>query len=143
MHLTTVSILAANLLLLPVRVLATCYYVDGTQITDSSFTACNPDADVSACCANDKGSRSDICLSSGLCYAQDGNYRGFIYSDGCTDKSGLSADCPHFCPDGTLLAPPPLPPPGPIPPSPGSGLRRSPTDNLFLSNHELGWWLEG
>ncbi|KUI66061.1 hypothetical protein VM1G_02101 [Cytospora mali] len=40
-------------------------------------------------------------MSSGLCYAQDGGYKGFIYSNGCTDKTGLSNECPHFCPDAT------------------------------------------
>ncbi|KUI57588.1 hypothetical protein VP1G_04867 [Cytospora mali] len=103
MHFTTVSISTACLLLLSARARATCYALDGSEITDASYTPCNPDAEVSSCCANNKGARSDICMSSGLCYAQDGDYKGFIYSNGCTDKTGLSNECPHFCPDGTLL----------------------------------------
>lgn len=105
--------IATALLTLSAHVQAACYNVDGSSSSDEAFTACNPDADVSACCANDKGSRSDLCLSSGLCYAQDGNYRGFLYMNGCTDKSGAASECPHFCPDRpspllTSAFPPPL-----------------------------------
>lgn len=96
----------ANLLLLlpavPVRA-ATCYNVDNTKSTDKAMAPCHPDADFSPCCAINKGARSDICMESGLCYAQDGNYRGFIYMNGCTDSTGLSSDCPHICPDGALF----------------------------------------
>lgn len=92
---------AANLLpAAGVRAAATCYNVDGTESTDQAMTPCDPDAAVSACCANDKGTRSDICLSSGLCYAQDSSYRGLIFMNGCTDQSGLDSACPHICPDG-------------------------------------------
>lgn len=93
---------AANLLLLPagVRTAATCYNVDGTESTDAAMAPCDPNAAVSACCANDKGTRSDICLSSGLCYAQDFDYRGLIFMNGCTDQTGLDSNCPHICPDG-------------------------------------------
>lgn len=91
-----------GLLLLPTALCATCYTVDGEAYADSSFVACDSSGEYSACCASNKGSRSDICMSSGLCYAQDGKYRGFIYMNGCTDSSGVSDDCPHFCPDGKL-----------------------------------------
>lgn len=76
---------------------AQCYHLDGTQ-ADKTHQPCDPDAEVSACCALDKGN-PDVCLSSGLCYAQEPFYRGLIYSNGCTDPSGESGECPHFCPD--------------------------------------------
>lgn len=90
----------ANLLFTTSVQAATCYGVDGSQYTDSSFVPCNATAETSPCCASNKGTRSDICMSSGLCYAQDGADRGLIYMNGCTDETGLSADCPHICPDG-------------------------------------------
>lgn len=90
----------ASLLLLPITVRATCYTLDGSEYTDSSYVACNSSSQYSACCASSKGTRSDICMSSGLCYAQDGKYRGFIYMNGCTDSTGRSDACPHVCPDG-------------------------------------------
>lgn len=90
----------ANLWLIETVQAAACYAVDGTQYTDSSYVPCNADAETSPCCASNKGARSDVCMSSGLCYAQDGDYRGLIYMNGCTDSTGLSADCPHICPDG-------------------------------------------
>ena len=80
-----------------------CYGIDGT-VLDDSFAPCDPDAEVSACCATNKDS-ADICLSSGLCYAQDGVYEGFIYSNGCTDRSGEDSACPHFCLDSMVLPP--------------------------------------
>ncbi|KJZ79347.1 hypothetical protein HIM_01498 [Hirsutella minnesotensis 3608] len=40
-------------------------------------------------------------MSSGLCYAQDAGYEGFIYSNGCTDPTGKADACPHLCPDRT------------------------------------------
>lgn len=94
-----IPIIATALLTFSARVQAACYNVDGSESIDDSFTACDPGAEVSACCANNKGSRSDLCLSSGLCYAQDGNFRGLLYMNGCTDKSGSASECPHFCPD--------------------------------------------
>lgn len=74
-----------------------CYSINGTR-ADDSHAPCDPDAEVSACCALNK-SRPDICLSSGLCYAQDVNYHGLIYSNGCTDPTGQADECPHLCPD--------------------------------------------
>lgn len=77
-----------------------CYGLDGKEL-DSSFTPCNPDADTSACCASNK-TDGDICLTSGLCYAQQKPYSGFMYMNGCTDKSGIATECPHICPDGEI-----------------------------------------
>ncbi|XP_044721899.1 uncharacterized protein HRG_04814 [Hirsutella rhossiliensis] len=78
---------------------AKCYGVDGTP-SDDSQRPCNPDAEFSPCCATNKD-KADICMSSGLCYAQDAGYEGFIYSNGCTDPTGRAEACPHFCPDQT------------------------------------------
>lgn len=105
-HPVEISMLLAILLPLPAQVRATCYYLDGSTAPSNIYQACDPDADVSPCCALTKGSRNDICMISGLCYAQDGIHAGFIYSNGCTDQSGLSGNCPHFCPDGSSPPPP-------------------------------------
>ncbi|SPN96534.1 uncharacterized protein DNG_00060 [Cephalotrichum gorgonifer] len=78
---------------------ATCYGVDGTE-SDDSHQPCNPNAEFSACCATNKDV-PDICLSSGLCLSQHVQFKGFIYSNGCTDKTGMAAECPHICPDNT------------------------------------------
>ncbi|KND87693.1 N-acetyltransferase eso1 [Tolypocladium ophioglossoides CBS 100239] len=91
--------LGALLFASPLRAAKTCYLVDGTE-SDSSQIPCNPNAKVSACCASNKN-RPDICLSSGLCYAQDAGFEGMIYSNGRTDPTGQAAECPHFCPDRT------------------------------------------
>ncbi|PFH56878.1 hypothetical protein XA68_15828 [Ophiocordyceps unilateralis] len=76
-----------------------CYHIDGTPSADSS-QPCNPEAVFSPCCDTNKA-KPDICLSSGLCYAQDSGFEGFIYSNGCTDPSGKADACPHVCPDRT------------------------------------------
>lgn len=39
----------------------------------------------------------DICLSSGLCYSQTDDYEGFLYINGCTDKTGKAKECPQMC----------------------------------------------
>ncbi|UNI21289.1 hypothetical protein JDV02_007291 [Purpureocillium takamizusanense] len=83
----------------PIHAAKQCYWMDGT-ITDNVVQPCNPDADVSPCCALNKP-KPDLCLSSGLCYAQDSGVEGFLYSDGCTDRSGEDERCPHFCFDRT------------------------------------------
>lgn len=97
---------AANwLLLFPVLIDATCYNVDGTTTgLDNSFKPCNSSAEVSTCCATNKGSNADVCLTSGLCYTQGEGYSGMIYMNGCTDKTGKSDSCAHFCPDGEFPA---------------------------------------
>lgn len=96
----------ANLLIIRSVQAASCYTVNGEQCTDSSLAPCDPTAEVSPCCASNKGTISDICMSSGLCYAQDSDNRGLIDMNGCTDDTGLSADCPHTCPDGVHSCPP-------------------------------------
>ncbi|PSR86994.1 hypothetical protein BD289DRAFT_247016 [Coniella lustricola] len=81
---------------------STCYNVDGTTTDlDNSFQPCNASARYSACCATNKGAQADVCLTSGLCYTQGQGYSGMIYMNGCTDKTGKAANCPHFCPDAT------------------------------------------
>lgn len=77
-----------------------CYYVDGSDV-DNSFQPCFPNKDVSPCCASNKDS-GDMCLSSGICYAQQGMYNGLMYVNGCTDKTGKSSDCVQVCPNGTI-----------------------------------------
>ncbi|RDA94740.1 hypothetical protein CP533_6720 [Ophiocordyceps camponoti-saundersi (nom. inval.)] len=76
-----------------------CYGIDGVP-SEWSFQPCDADAAFSACCAMNK-TKPDICLSSGLCYAQDTGFEGFIYSNGCTDPTGKADACPHVCPDRT------------------------------------------
>ncbi|ROW10975.1 hypothetical protein VMCG_00877 [Cytospora schulzeri] len=98
---TTFVILSANLLFLPAQASKQCYFVDGSTPGDNSYAPCDPDADFSPCCANNKGNRSDICMSSGLCYGQDNSFSGFIYMNGCTDPTGMASECPHICPDET------------------------------------------
>lgn len=92
---------AASLFFQEARSAATCYHINGS-LADSSHQPCNPDAEVSACCATNK-KYPDLCLSSGLCMAQEPLFIGLVFSDGCTDESGLSDECPHFCPDRTYL----------------------------------------
>lgn len=78
-----------------------CYYVDGSDVPDTSFQPCFPNKADSPCCASNKGS-GDMCLSSGICYAQQGIYNGMLYVNGCTDKTGKSNDCVQVCPNGTI-----------------------------------------
>lgn len=92
---------ALSIASLTLRVHAECFLIDGTPAGDS-YQPCNPDAEFSACCATNKGA-PDICLSSGLCYSQDAQFKGFVYSNGCTDRTGQAEECPHFCPDRTYL----------------------------------------
>ena len=73
-----------------------CYHSDGTP-TDASFQPCDPDAEFSACCATNKPD-ADICLSSGLCLAQQIGYSGLVFQNGCTDQSWSSSSCPRVCP---------------------------------------------
>ena len=100
----TTAVVGILLLVLPAQAARKCYGIDGTE-SDGSQQPCDADADVSACCAINK-SRPDICLSSGLCYAQDAGYEGMIYSNGCTDPTGKAKECPHLCPDRESIPPP-------------------------------------
>ncbi|PHH88464.1 hypothetical protein CDD83_7501 [Cordyceps sp. RAO-2017] len=93
------ALLSALLLAGPLQAARQCYWIDGTP-SDDSQQPCNPNDEHSACCAINKNN-PDICLSSGLCYAQDSGFEGMIYSNGCTDKTGMAAACPHICPDRT------------------------------------------
>merc|ERR1712000_573226 len=91
-------ILSAGYFSLQVRA-ADCYLIDGSPAPEDNGP-CDPNAETSACCSLKKDD-PDICLSSGLCYAQYGVFKGYIYSNGCTDRTGRSEKCPHFCPDPT------------------------------------------
>ncbi|PNY24450.1 N-acetyltransferase eso1 [Tolypocladium capitatum] len=93
------AVLGALLFVSPLRAAKTCYYIDGSE-ADGTQMPCNTVAEFSSCCSLAKD-RPDICLSSGLCYAQASGYEGLIYSNGCTDRTGKAAECPHFCPDRT------------------------------------------
>jgi hypothetical protein len=76
-----------------------CYTLLGTPL-DDEYQPCSPNAGVaSACCQTNKNT-PDICLSSGLCYSTNTQYAGTIYGNGCTDSTGDSSQCPHFC-DGS------------------------------------------
>ncbi|KAK3942116.1 hypothetical protein QBC46DRAFT_427782 [Diplogelasinospora grovesii] len=100
MHfLTLLSLPAALVLLFPAQISATpaCYMVDGS-VAPPSFVPCDTSAAVSACCASNQ-TNPDICMSSGLCYSTNGDHAGFIYANGCTDKTGESSICPHICPN--------------------------------------------
>lgn len=94
---------AIGIAIFPLQTHAACYHVDGSR-TDSTFEPCDPDAEVSACCATNKR-LPDVCLSSGLCYSQEPGFNGLMYSNGCTDPTGEDEACPHFCPDRTFLLP--------------------------------------
>jgi hypothetical protein len=63
-----------------------CYFLDGTDAS-ANGKICNPNSDVSSCCAT-----TDSCLTSGLCLSPN----GLIYQFGCTDQEGKS--CPVVCP---------------------------------------------
>ena len=75
----------------------TCYGNDG-KVIDDSFMPCDASQSDSACCRLAK-TDGDICLTSGLCYAQVDDYNGFFYSNGCTDQSGQSDNCFSKCPN--------------------------------------------
>lgn len=95
---SALAVLAVGLLATTAQARTQCYGVDGKKL-DSSFVPCNPDADTSSCCASNK-TDGDICMTSGLCYAQQKPFTGLIYMNGCTDQSGIAKECPHICPDG-------------------------------------------
>lgn len=80
---------------------AQCYSLDGSRAA-ADFAPCNPDADVSPCCALKKVN-PDICLSSGLCLAQQDGLEGVLYENACTDKTGKSKKCANICPNGEFV----------------------------------------
>ena len=70
-----------------------CYNTDQVQVGNS--LPCNPEAEVSFCCAF-----GDICLSNGLC-EPSGNLSQYdtpYFTSTCTDYSWNSpSDCPEIC----------------------------------------------
>ncbi|KAK4121163.1 hypothetical protein N657DRAFT_647984 [Parathielavia appendiculata] len=70
--------------------LAKCYYPGGFESTD---IPCDPDAEVSACCANGDSKVANACLSNKLCIMPAGT----IARGGCTDPTFTSPDCPRYC----------------------------------------------
>lgn len=81
-----------------------CYARDGTILT-GGYLPCDSTASESACCLLDEGDGgpADICTTAGLCYRQDG-IPGFLYQNGCTDKSWASPNCPKFCNSESTLS---------------------------------------
>ncbi|KAJ5373780.1 hypothetical protein N7517_005786 [Penicillium concentricum] len=75
-----------------------CYLTNG-KAADSSFQPCFPDQDDSPCCSLAKSNTTpnDICLSGGVCYIQDPNFRGLLRQGACTDKTWKSGQCPELC----------------------------------------------
>ncbi|KXG53856.1 uncharacterized protein PGRI_009060 [Penicillium griseofulvum] len=75
-----------------------CYLTNGKE-ADSSFQPCFPDQDNSPCCSLAKSNTTpnDICLSGGVCYIQDPNFRGLLRQGACTDKTWKSGQCPELC----------------------------------------------
>lgn len=81
-----------------------CYLTNGKE-ADSSFQPCFPDQDNSPCCSLEKSNTTpnDICLSGGVCYIQDPNFRGLLRQGACTDKTWKSGQCPELCHTGKLI----------------------------------------
>lgn len=77
-----------------------CYSADGQQL-DSRYQPCFPQAANSACCmlngTNGDNQQNDICMDSGLCQSTSGWYSGFLYINGCTDKTGNADGCAKHC----------------------------------------------
>ncbi len=86
-----ISILVLALLVLELASCQTCYDMMGAVAPDSA-----PCGSSKACCNYKNG---DACLSSGLCYATNGNSPSLVYfGGGCTSKNGAD-DCgfSDFC----------------------------------------------
>lgn len=81
-----------------------CYLTNGKE-ADSTFQPCFPDQDDSPCCSLAKSNTTpnDICLSGGVCYIQDPNFRGLLRQGACTDKTWKSGQCPELCNTGKLI----------------------------------------
>jgi hypothetical protein len=88
------NLFALVLLYTTIAIAAQCYYSDGTK-ADPSFQPCNPDAEVSSCCAIKKSNHwlNDVCTTSGLCVPQDGNFSGLLYQNGCTVTDWSNPGC--------------------------------------------------
>ncbi len=68
-----------------------CYFPSGAL---SDHVPCDPNAEVSMCCAS-----ADACLSSGLCLMPGTSARrGTSFARGsCTDKAFFGSNCPWWC----------------------------------------------
>jgi hypothetical protein len=82
-----------------------CFGLDGSQL-DNTFAPCYPNAKHSGCCATNRSSGADICLSNGLCMSTSGELMGMIWQSGCTDRSGKDMACPKICPSGMFSVSP-------------------------------------
>lgn len=96
-----VTLLTAFATLVAVTTSQKCYGLDGTQL-DDTFAPCNPTAKFSGCCATQKSSDPDICLSNGLCMSTRADLVGMIWQNGCTDATGKDIACPKLCPSSML-----------------------------------------
>lgn len=83
---------------------ATCYYPNGTALTDQAFQPCvSILGAVSMCCKTARGQNNDVCLSNGLCHnpCNDqgcGDLTGGLYwRESCTDSSWRSPFCQQAC----------------------------------------------
>ena len=78
-----------------------CYLTNGKE-ADSSFQPCFPSQENSPCCSLAKSNETpnDICLSGGVCYIQDPNFRGLLRQGACTDSTWKSGQCPGLADDG-------------------------------------------
>ncbi|KAJ5996489.1 hypothetical protein N7522_008149 [Penicillium canescens] len=77
-----------------------CYLTNGKE-ADSSFQPCFPSQENSPCCSLAKSNETpnDICLSGGVCYIQDPNFRGLLRQGACTDSTWKSGQCPGLADD--------------------------------------------
>ncbi|KAI4115334.1 MAG: hypothetical protein LQ345_004046 [Seirophora villosa] len=84
-------------LFIPGLFAANCYRPDGELVTDPSYVPCNQAAadTGSMCCALNRSSYPDQCLSNGLCGGG-----GNIFRDSCTDPTWKSPMCLQLCTTG-------------------------------------------
>ncbi|KAJ5748005.1 uncharacterized protein N7511_009701 [Penicillium nucicola] len=101
---TTFNILQISTLLVTIFKTTTatpkCYLTSGKE-ADSSFQPCFPSQENSPCCSLAKSNETpnDICLSGGVCYIQDPNFRGLLRQGACTDSTWKSGQCPGLAND--------------------------------------------
>ena len=105
-----VSQLQLSPLFLLSLVAATCYYPNGNAVGDLAFQPCAATSDaVSMCCATNRTSHPDECLSNGLCHNScvstdlcGGSTRGTYWRESCTDSSWQSEFClKQLCADSS------------------------------------------
>ncbi|KAI4090918.1 MAG: hypothetical protein LQ344_004446 [Seirophora lacunosa] len=84
-------------LFIPCLFAANCYRPDGELVTDPSYVPCDrAAADTgSMCCALNRSSYPDQCLSNGLCGGG-----GNLFRDSCTDPTWKSPMCLQLCTTG-------------------------------------------